>query len=270
MLLMLGAKDVSAYWSNRTFDGFPVIPIPVSSDERKGDVFKSASKIEKFISSLLENIKQGKHPEALKLFKLLINHADRRKNEIIIRKCQFIPNRISCKFCQSHAVKSGKMLDVLRASKGMFEPAPSPHLEGYYMTFSEMLNTTDRCHFASPNEGLQRKLIGKCKVCPAWEFSSIIEGKRHVSILHPNYVRKDMFQDVTCTCKYKDCNKMFETQYCLAAHKKIENHYLRQKRGKDNGDADKAAVERKRKKATETITTFCKGRNSDEVGGNQE
>ena len=29
--LMLGAKDVVAYWSDRTFDSFPVIPTPMSS-----------------------------------------------------------------------------------------------------------------------------------------------------------------------------------------------------------------------------------------------
>ena len=67
MILILAAKDVAAYWSDRTFDGFPVIPIPVSSDGRKGE-------IEKFISSSLENIKQGKHPEALKLIKFMVNH----------------------------------------------------------------------------------------------------------------------------------------------------------------------------------------------------
>ena len=76
MLLMLGATDVAAYWSERTFNGFPVIPIPVSSDGRKIDVFKSASKIEKFISSSLENIKQSKHPEALKLLKFMVNHVE--------------------------------------------------------------------------------------------------------------------------------------------------------------------------------------------------
>ena len=76
MILILAAKDVVAYWSDRTFDGFPVIPIPVSSDGRKGDVFKSASEIEKFISSSLENIKQSKLPEALKLFKFMVNHVE--------------------------------------------------------------------------------------------------------------------------------------------------------------------------------------------------
>ena len=53
-----GAKDVAAYCNDRTLNGFPVIPTSVSSDGRKCDVFKSASEIQKFISSSLENIKQ--------------------------------------------------------------------------------------------------------------------------------------------------------------------------------------------------------------------
>ena len=106
----------------------------------------------------------------------------------------------------------------------MFESTPSTNLEGHYMSFLEILNANDPYHFASPNEGLPNKSIGKWEVCPAWEFSSIIEGKRHVSILHPNYVRKDMFKDGTYTCKCKDCNMVFETQDRLVAHKKNENH----------------------------------------------
>ena len=73
-----------------------------------------------------------------------------------------------------------------------------------------------------------------------------------------------MFKDVTYTCRYKYCDMVFETKYRLAAHKKNKNHFLRQKRGKDNGNTDKAVLEKKRKKATETITIFFKGRNSDE------
>ena len=86
MLLILGAKDMAAHWSDRTFDGFPVIAIPGNSDGRKGDVFKSACETAKFTSSSSENIRQGEHPEVLKVFKFIVNHVDRRKNEIIIRK----------------------------------------------------------------------------------------------------------------------------------------------------------------------------------------
>ena len=38
-------KDISAYLSKVTFNGFPVIPIPVNCDGRPGNVFKSASDI---------------------------------------------------------------------------------------------------------------------------------------------------------------------------------------------------------------------------------
>ena len=82
---------MAAYWSDRTFDGFPFIPITVSSDGRKGDAFKSASEF-------------------------MVNHVDRRKNEIVIRKCQFVPNRIPCEFWQSHPVNSAKVLDVFEGN----------------------------------------------------------------------------------------------------------------------------------------------------------
>ena len=44
-ILEQGAKDISAYWGNMSFDGHPVVTIPVSCDGRPGDAFKSASYI---------------------------------------------------------------------------------------------------------------------------------------------------------------------------------------------------------------------------------
>ena len=130
----------------------------------------------------------------------------------------------------------------------MFEPTPSPNLEGNYMTFFKMLNATDQCHFVSPNEGLPSKSIGKCGVCSARQFSSITEGKHHISILHPNYVKKDMFKDVTYTFEYKDCNMVFKTQYRLAIHKNNENHYLKRKRGKIMVTLRKLLLERRERR----------------------
>ena len=48
----------------------------------------------------------------------------------------------------------------------MFESTPSTNLEGH-MSFLEILNANDPYHFASPNEGLPNKSIGKWEVCPA-------------------------------------------------------------------------------------------------------
>ena len=46
-----GAQDIAADWSNISFDGYPVVPVPVLSDGRSGDIFKSASYICNHISS---------------------------------------------------------------------------------------------------------------------------------------------------------------------------------------------------------------------------
>ena len=51
---------------------------------------------------------------------------------------------------------------------------------------------------------------------------------------------------------------VFETQYRLATHKKNENHYLRRKRGKDNGDADKVYAEKKERRQLKQQQVFSR------------
>ena len=46
ILLERGAQDISAYWSELTFDGHAVVPVPVDCDGRPGDFLKSASELE--------------------------------------------------------------------------------------------------------------------------------------------------------------------------------------------------------------------------------
>ena len=139
-----------------------------------------------FIFSAIRDIKGGKHSEALALFQFTAEHADRRKNKIIFRKCQFILGKILCQFCQANSVIAQKVLDIVKVG-GMLDPTHALDLEGHYMTLLEMLNSNNRRNFASPNESLPSKSVGRCKVCSAWQFSSIREAKLHVSILHPKY-----------------------------------------------------------------------------------
>ena len=63
-----------------------------------------------------------------------------------------------------------KVLDIVKAVGGMFEPTHALDLEGHYMTLLEMLNSNNRRNFASPNESLPSKPVGRCKVCSAWQF----------------------------------------------------------------------------------------------------
>ena len=51
-----------------TFDGHPVVPQPVSCDGRPEDKIKSSLFITDFISSIMLDIKGGKHSETLALF----------------------------------------------------------------------------------------------------------------------------------------------------------------------------------------------------------
>lgn len=250
-----GAQDIAAYWSSVTFDGFPVVPLPVSSDGRE-DAFKTSAYVEDFVNSPIRDIKSGKHHEALELLRFTALHADRRKNEFILRKCQFIADRIPCVHCQNYPVRAQKVLDVVKAAGCLFEPTPSPVLEGHYMTFLEMLNATDRSNFAKPNEGLPSGSIGNCEVCPSWQFSSVTEARRHVSILHPKYQKKDLLKSVApkeFSCKVKDCGMVFPTQHRLNDHKRMENHYIRKKKQdattkqtgiKRRGDSIKSSIKR--------------------------
>ena len=176
--IFYGASGIAGYWSTITFDDNPVAPLPVSCDGRPGYKFKSSSFITDFISSAIRDIKGGKHSEALALFQFTAEQADRRKNKIIFRKCQFIPSKILWQFSQANSVIALKVLDIVKVAGGMFEPTPAPDLEGHYMTLLEMLNSNNRHNFASPNESLPSKPVGRCKVCPAWQFSSLNKGNQ--------------------------------------------------------------------------------------------
>ena len=85
-----------------------------------------------------------------------------------------------------------KVLDIVKVAGEMFEPTPAPDLGGHYMTFLEMLNSNDRRNFASPNESLPLKPVGRCEVCPVWQFFSITEAKWQVSILHLKYKKNSL------------------------------------------------------------------------------
>ena len=132
---------------------------------------------------------------------------------------------------QKNPVQSQKSLDLVKAAGGMYEPTPSPSLERHYMTFLEMINSKDRSKFALPNEALPSKAIGKCEACTSWQFSSITEAKRHISIFHRNYKKDEMssLDQSVFTCKYKGCSMKFSTQYQLANHKSNSDHYIRKR-----------------------------------------
>ena len=122
----------------------------------------------------------------------------------------------------------------------MYEPTPSTDHEGHYMTFLEMANSVDRKKFAKPNEHLPllphlpSKSLGKCETCPASQFSSVTETKRHVALLHPTYKTESMPKgDQVFKCKHSGCNIGFATYHQLDKHRKEENHFVRKRTNED-------------------------------------
>ena len=182
-----------------------------------------------------------------------------------MRKCQFRGINVPCDFCQTNPVTSKRALDVLRSVQGfMYEPTPSPDLEGHYMTFFQMLNATDRSKFAKPNEVLPSKAIGTCESCPAWQFSSVTEASRHVAVLHRVYKKTDLpsSSQKIFECKTKDCNLKFQTSHQLSKHRVAASHFVR-KRKTDAAEERKERQKKKRNTIKGTITRFFSNASSE-------
>ena len=155
----------------------------------------------------------------------------------------------------------------------MFEPTSStsdkPELKEHYMTFLEMVRSENKSSFSKPNEQLPSKSIGKCASCPAWEFSSLTEAKRHVSILHRNYKKAlPSTKEKQYVCKVKTCGLVFSSYHKLNAHKNKENHFVR-KNAKKNEKNESNVVSKKKngvnmKRKLESF--FNKKRNDHENG----
>ena len=168
-----GALDIAACWSSLTFDGHPVIPVPVPSDGRN-EMFQSSDDVVTFLASSTKHIKNGHHKDCLQLLRFLSEHVDRRKNEFTFTKCQFHCDEIY-EYCQLNPPIVKRSLEFVRgSSKCMLEPTLSPTHENHYMTFLEMAEATengDTKHFAEPGEGCSLdKEFGKCLECKHWIF----------------------------------------------------------------------------------------------------
>ena len=235
-----------------TFNGHPVVPLPVNCDGSPSDFLKSAMAITNFIAAPLRDIRQGKHKDSLQLLKFAVLHMGRRKNEITFPKCQFQGEMAPREHCQANPVKVEQFLSVLRSAGGfMYEPTPAPNLEGHYMTFFEMLNSIDRSNFSKSNEASPSKPIGKRLMCPAWQFSLITESKQHVSILHPNY-RKD---SIPTTEKVTTCNRVILPYHQLTKHKTGSNHFVRKQKS-DKKETSQQQNNRKRTVTKQKVQSF--------------
>ena len=93
-------------------------------------------------------------------------------------------------------------------------------------------------------------------MCPSWQFSSITEAKRHVSLLlHTNYKKESLpGSDQIFQYKFEKCDMIFPTYYKLSKHRNDENHFVRNKRSSETSTSSKQQIAAKRKKTSDKIS----------------
>ena len=120
-ILDRAANEVCSYWTGATYEGIPVIPIPVDS-KRRNDPLSTADDIVALLEAPVRDIKGGKHKAVIDEFHFFAKHCDRRHNEITFSKCHFLGADI-CDYCAKNPAYSQKALESVKESGGhLFEP----------------------------------------------------------------------------------------------------------------------------------------------------
>ena len=99
--------------------------------------------------------------------------------------------------------------------------------------------------------------MGRYEVCPAWQFFSIREAKRHAFILHPKYKKSSLSAKTEFTYKFKGCNMVFSSHHSLRNHVAEKDHYVRS-RPNNNKKVDKAQQAKKRRTLSIFLTNLLK------------
>ena len=256
-ILDKAAEDVCGYWIGATFDTFPVIPIAVPSKGRE-EKFQSADEVVAFLEAPMRDFNKGLHKKELEEFRFLVQHVDRRHNEITFAKCQFF-GEVLCDYCAENPPQANKALDLLKKSSGiLFEPTPSPDLENHYLTYLQMREfkfkhaTSDEFLPSTVSSSTEDQL-GTCSECPRpWVFTSKTEKLRHMQLIHRSYTRKTNSKppanktsdSAKHVCNFKNCGRKFTSYHKLYQHRKSQGH--QQKKRSHSPQKEKNAVKAKK------------------------
>ena len=151
----------TTHWKDATFDSFPVIAIPVSSEDHSSS---DHDRIHEFLKAPLGRLKQ--YPDLLEEMKFMLAHIQRHRNEIVYMKCQ----NPTCEHCTNNPPTATEFF----SQEKLFSPMPSQLHEGHYCTFLEMcsklpneLGILDCGMPSAANSDLK-----SCPDCPAYVFLS--------------------------------------------------------------------------------------------------
>lgn len=179
-------KEVcETYWKDVTYNGHPVKAVGVPCIQTEGNFhYKDHDEIASLLKKPIRQLRDDK--ESLKELEFLLNHVDRKNNELVFMKC----SDGSCDHCTLHPVRAKKLFKFLNGNKMLlFNPTESDQHPGHYYTFLEMCKkSAEHVHMPVGNEGLSSEMnaehqLGKSHLCPSYSFSSKTEKQRPISLI---------------------------------------------------------------------------------------
>lgn len=220
------------FWKGHTFDGFPVSAqaIPCIPDEDDESLYSDYNDVHKLIRGPIRNVRGT---ELLKELRFMLDHLDRKKNEVVLKKC----TDPECNHCSGRPVVATKVFSFLNERK-LFNPMTSDANPGHYCTFLEMCERPSVNDLPEGDEGIPTGSVGKCGNCKSFCFSSKTEMQRHQSIFHRR-PPKEKGTDKRHICRYKiaavdaseerECGLEFPSAYKLAQHRRQTGHTKRRR-----------------------------------------
>ena len=211
------------HWKDASFNSFPVVAVPVPCISESGH-YSDYAEMYSLMKGPLRNI--AKQPTLIKELNFMVKHLDRRRNELIFRKC----DDPLCSHCVSNPVHATAAFEFLRRRNFcVSEPEKSKNHPEHYSTFLEMCEKEPddlQNNIDKEMPSVKNKQLGRCKICPAYTFLSETERKRHMSIFHPNKSRSARSQQDAQQfyCKYKECGLSFPSKYRLSVHRRYAGH----------------------------------------------
>ena len=177
------SEIADVHWNHTSFDGFPVIPVPVScANNLSTSDHKRPQAASQFLKAPLKQLRDGtSYQTMLEEYKSMLAHIHRHHNEVIFLKCN------ECAHCIQHPVQATQAFGFLR-ERGMkfFYPLPSGQNVGHYCTFLEMCNKKqDQLPIADTYLPSFEKELGHCPHCPNYVFLPKTEKKTSLSSVPP-------------------------------------------------------------------------------------
>lgn len=110
------AEVANVHWKEASFDGYPVVGVPV---ECKSETNSDHDMVSQFLKAPLKALREGKFDSLLVEYKFLLSHVRRHHNEIMFLNCE----SSTCEHCSKHPIRATESFSFLRDREmKMFNP----------------------------------------------------------------------------------------------------------------------------------------------------